>query len=281
MDYPNFEIVIIDNGSTDGSVEAFNKQLPAIRIIETGKNLGYAGGQNVGLRDAFSRLTEADFVMVINNDTKVDKNCLAELVKTAQKDPKIGLVSGKVYFWDKPKVFQTAGKYFDRKNFDLASFELNKRDVGQLDQERELEFTDDVFALFSKKCWQKTKGYSLDYFLYYEEADLMIRIRRAGLKIYFNPKAKIWHKASASTGGGHGINPRNLYLITKNRLVFFYKFYRKDFKEFAKRYYSDFLRHEMIFLRSGRANLAWSYFKGVLAATLWLIIKSGYLFKNG
>jgi len=100
-DYPIFEIVIIDNGSTDGTKEWVEKNYTDVFVLRTEKNLGYSGGFNFGLDYAFNK-KNADYVLITNNDVKADSKVISELVKVAVTDPIIGFVTGKVYYYDKP-----------------------------------------------------------------------------------------------------------------------------------------------------------------------------------
>lgn len=108
LTYPNYRVLIVDNGSTDGSVAAFHAQLPEALVIENGRNLGYSQGFNAGLQAAYD--LGAEYVLILNNDTIVDRGVLEALVGTAERDEKIGFVSGKVYYYDRPNVIQTAGR---------------------------------------------------------------------------------------------------------------------------------------------------------------------------
>ena len=96
--YPNYEILLVDNGSTDGSVECFRERYPGMEIIENGENLGFAEGNNVGIRRAMDE--GADYVLLLNNDTVVDPEFLGELVKVGESDPKIGIVGPKICYYN-------------------------------------------------------------------------------------------------------------------------------------------------------------------------------------
>ena len=139
MEYPNFEVIMVDNGSTDGSVEFVRHKYPQVYIIETGSNLGYSGGFNIGLDYAFNK-KEAEYVLVINNDVKVDKKVISELVKVAEENEKIGFVTGKVYYFDSPDVLQTVGKKEDPVRWSGGHIGNREFDSGQYDQVKELFF---------------------------------------------------------------------------------------------------------------------------------------------
>jgi len=109
LDYPNYVIVVIDNGSIDGSVAAIRAQFPEVTIIENKENLGYAKGFNTGLQYGYEK--GADYFLIPNNDTVVDSQTVSWLVKTAHGHDKIGFVTGKVYWYTKPETVLAQGKY--------------------------------------------------------------------------------------------------------------------------------------------------------------------------
>ena len=216
LDYPNYEIVVVDNGSTDGSAHAFKENSPIITIIENKTNLGYGGGFNVGIKYALSQGVK--YVLIINNDTIADKGMLAELVKVAESDSNIGIVSGKVYLYYEPNRLYTCGKTANFFTGDTHDVGWGKIDLGQYDKIKEYEFLDDCFWLVKTEVFKKAGMYDQAFFIYYEESDLCTRVSKAGFKLMYTPYAKIWHKVQVSTGGG--INPIFTYHMARSRIVF-------------------------------------------------------------
>ena len=218
LDYPSYEIVIVDNGSTDGSAEVFRETFPEITIIENNKNLGYAFGMNKGIEYALEQ--NVKYVLILNNDTIIDKNALKELVKVAESDPQIGFVSGKVYYHSEPNKLQVVGKIFNPNIGVIQNVGGGEIDHGQYDEIREYKFLDDVFWLVRTEVFRKVGMYDTHFFLQFEETDLCARANKF-FKLVYTPHAKIWHKISQSAGGIG--NPITTYYFARNRVVFMRK----------------------------------------------------------
>lgn len=234
--YSNFEIIVIDNGSVDGTYEYVARNFPDVKIIRTEKNLGYSGGFNLGLNYAFIKIN-ADYVLVTNNDVKADKNVIKELVKVAKTEDRIGFVTGKVYYYDKPNILQTVGKYEDPIRWNGNHIGHREIDNGQYDIIQERAFADDVFTLVSARLYNDVGGYDENFFLQSEEFEWQARAKKFGYKIMYTPHAKIWHKESMTIGKRSAIkeyydarNPIIVILLHKNQ-DYFRKFFWNNFKK--------------------------------------------------
>lgn len=220
LNYPNYDIVVVDNGSTDGSVSALRAQYPDIAIIENGRNLGYAEGFNVGLK--YAHENGADYFLIVNNDTIIDPDAMTALVLAAESAPDIGFVSGKVYWHNDPNRLQTAGRLTDPHTLVGTHVASGEIDNGQVDAIKEYDFIDDVFLLVRQSVYKKVGGYDPNFFLYFEETDWCARVRRAGFTIIYTPHAKIWHKGQV--GGPSGaLSPVRHYYLCRNEIVFMKK----------------------------------------------------------
>jgi GT2 family glycosyltransferase len=268
LTYPNYDIVVVDNGSTDGSVSALRAQYPNITIIENGRNLGYAEGFNEGLRYAYASC--ADYLLILNNDTIVDPSVLTALIRVAETDRKIGFVSGKVYFQAQPNMLETVGRYNHPLLIAGQLVGLEEIDRGQYDQLKEYDFLDDVFLLVRRETFAETGGYDPNFFLYYEETDWCIRVRKAGYKLVYTPEAKIWHKHSRSSGGERSTTW--MYYMTRNQIVFL----RRNASNGA---FARAMGHLAISglnkvarcVKHRRFDMIGAYFRGLGSGLLWVL----------
>ncbi len=215
IDYPNFEVVVVDNGSSDDSVPAIRRTFPRAHLIETGANLGYAGGNNVGIRHALAR--GAEHVVILNNDTVVAPSLITELVETASRHERAGIVGPKIYYHHDPERIWSAGGYWDEKQQCFEQTGDGELDRGQYDQERPVEFLVGCCLLITRPCLEDVGLLEEDYFLNYEEIDLIFRAKRRGYQLVFCPKAKVWHKVSSSFEGEN--TPLKAYFTYRNRLL--------------------------------------------------------------
>lgn len=216
IEYPNFEIVVVDNGSTDDSVPAIRMRFPSVTLIETGENLGYAGGNNVGLREAVT--AGADYVLLLNNDTVVDPHILRAFLSAAESFPKGGMFSGKVYFYSEPtKIWYAGAKWSaERSTFTHVGYQLLDN-TNEFNRVEETDFAQGCALLVSVETINRIGFLEERFFVNYEEIDWSYRARAVGFKCVFVPQAKVWHKISASFGGTE--SPVRRYFLLRNRLL--------------------------------------------------------------
>jgi len=219
QDYSNYKVVIVDNASDDDSTIFLRERYPDIEIIRNEKNLGYAAGNNVGLEHAYSR--GAQYFLVINNDTVVPFDTISRLVEIALVDPRIGFVTGKVFFHGNGNMLQTAGKIDKFWRATVVNVGQNEEDKGQYDRQRDFDYLDDVFWLVKRDVYEQLGGYDPEFFLYWEETDWCARAKGKGYRLVYTPTARIYHKGSLSTGGGS--NPKKSYYIRRNGVLFYWR----------------------------------------------------------
>lgn len=192
MDTSDYKIVVVDNGSSDGSVEHLRREFPEVVLLPQEHNLGFAAGCNVGIRYAFN--IEADFVLLLNNDTVVDKYFLRALLDEAQHHSTVGIASPKIYFWDLPDRFWWAGGNFSIWTGIPKHVGRKDRDTGQFDVARGLDWATGCAALIRCEVLKQVGLFEERLFGNGEDLDFSLRVRRAGFEIWFAPKAKLWHK---------------------------------------------------------------------------------------
>ena len=198
-----------------------------IVVDNSNDNTGYSGGNNKGIRQALAGGAEA--VLLLNDDTKVAKLVLIEMLE-ALKDKQVGMVAPKIYFYpgfefhkdrykpkDRGKVIWYAGGQIDWDNCLGVHRGVDEVDVGQYQKKEETEFATGCAVLIKREVFETTGLYDERYFLYLEDLDLSVRVKKAGFKIVYQPKAIVWHKNAQSSGFGSGLHD---YFFTRNRLLF-------------------------------------------------------------
>jgi hypothetical protein len=229
------EIVIVDNASSDNSINLLKKYVSRdsnYKILINNSNLGFAEGNNIGIRYALEH--KAEYVLVLNNDTVVEKNMLIELFRSAKKHPQAGAISPKIYFEkgfefhkDKyqnselGKIIWYAGGSIDWNNVYGANRGVDEVDKSQFADTEETDFFTGACVLFNSKSLREVGLFDKKYYMYLEDADLSMRMKKQGWGVLYTPKALIWHKVAGSSGIGSDLND---YFISRNRLLFGLKY---------------------------------------------------------
>jgi GT2 family glycosyltransferase len=209
LDYPAFEIILVDNGSIDSSSEKLAREFPEIKVIRNEQNLGFTGGNNVGMRDALKR--NADYLLLLNNDTIVSPNFLSELVQVAEGDSRIGMLNPKIYYFEpSDKLWYAGGKYIRWKTFPVH-FGLRQRDDGSYNQTQEVSFVTGCALLVRSEVTRKIGLLDEAFFLSYEDVDWSARALEAGYKAMYVPASVIWHRDSYDTKRNAGLARRDFY----------------------------------------------------------------------
>lgn len=234
-----FQIVIIDNHSQDQSVAMFRQKAPHIPVLETTENLGFAGGNNHGIRWALEQ--GAEWIFLLNNDTIVDPDSLSAFLSASQAQPKAKILGAKIYQYHKPSVIDHLGGMWEFEKGDFMSLHQGHREDGiSYEKMHPVDYVCGA-AFFVHRSVFETIGFLEEkFFLLWEEADFCFRAKRAGFQIWTAPQAKVWHKVSSSFVGG---KPHMHYFWWRGRLLWIH---RNCSPEEKKRLYYKILLPELI-----------------------------------
>jgi GT2 family glycosyltransferase len=211
--YSTHKAIVLDNASSDGSVEAIRSAYPGVEIIELTENLGYAGNNNVGIKAALGR--GADWVFVLNEDTILAPDCLVNLVEVGESDQQIGIVGPMVYHYDEPDIIQSAGGSLSRY-WDSWHVAQNEPDQGQIDKPHRVDFISGCGIMVRRAVIDQVGMLDERFFYYKEETEWCLRARRRGWHIIHVPKAKLWHKGVQRD---YRPKPYVTYYKTRNRFL--------------------------------------------------------------
>jgi GT2 family glycosyltransferase len=215
LTWPNYRTVVVDNGSTDGSEENLRRLLPDVEIIQTGANLGFAGGNNIGIRRALEE--GADYVWLLNNDTIVAPEALGELVRCLEDNPTAAMAGSKIYYHDSLRTIWCAGGAWEKGRLRLRQRGANQVDDGQFDEPRTMGSVSGCSMLVRSDAIARIGLMDESYFLYWEDTDWCARAREQGYGIVLAAASHVWHKVSA-TVSAH--SERQYYYFTRNGLRF-------------------------------------------------------------
>ena len=239
LDYPNYKIIVVDNGSTDGSQDTVKKQFPDVKLIELDKNYGFAKGNNIGIREAFKD-KEVKYIFALNNDTVVHPNCFREMVRVAESDERIGMVQPKVYRMNLCAVFNgvrvpvidTTGHIIRRGI--VRDRGQGHPDIGQYDDK-----TDDIIGACACACLYKREMledvglFDESFITYYEDAELSWRAHKKGWKAKFVPNAIVWHKRKGTMKKLDVETRRKIYELSLRNMVTVVKRHGNFYQKFT------------------------------------------------
>lgn len=216
LDYPNFEVILVDNGSEDGSPAFFKEKYPETTLIENEENLGFTGGNNTAIACALKR--DFDYVLLLNNDTIVDPSFLTKMIEVAEAREDVGMLNPKIFFYDFPELLWYGG---GRISFfkGVEHFGFQQKVTPELDCEREVTFITGCAFLIKRKVLEEVGPLDDRLFIYCEDLDWSFRVREAGYKGLYVPQAVIWHmegidsKKSKSNAFRKRLGTRNLLFV--------------------------------------------------------------------
>jgi GT2 family glycosyltransferase len=212
--YSSIEIIVVDNGSKINNVPEWILKYPDIIFLRSDRNLGFAGGNNLGIDAA-----KGDYFFLVNNDTEFTPGLVQTLVETLESHSRIGMVSPKIRYFDQPHMLQYMGftdmNYYTARNDSIGQFET---DNGQYDDlTGRTGYAHGAAMMVKKECIDKAGLMADNFFLYYEELDWCDRIKRAGYEIWLQTAALIYHKESVSVGK---VSALKEFFMNRNRILF-------------------------------------------------------------
>lgn len=211
--YANHRAIVLDNASKDGSAAAIRSEFPQTQVIELEKNLGYAGNNNAGIQAALDM--GAGWVFILNEDTLLAPDCLAEMVRVGESDIHVGILGPMVYHYDEPGVIQSAGGKIG-KNWQTWHLAQNEADQGQFPEPHSVDWISGCAILVRRGVIEQVGMLDARFFYYYEETEWCLRARKAGWRVVHVPRARIWHKGVQRD---YFPGPNVTYYKTRNRFL--------------------------------------------------------------
>jgi GT2 family glycosyltransferase len=212
-DYPNHKVIVLDNASTDGSVEAIQAVFPAVSIIMLERNLGYAGNNNVGIEAALKQ--GADWVFVLNEDTILAPDCISRLVEAGSEQDRVGIVGPMVYHNNEPNVIQSAGGQIDH-SWRARHLGQNEPDRGQFSATHTVDWISGCAIMVRRAVIEQIGALDTRFFYYWEETEWCLRASERDWMILHVPQAKLWHKGVQRD---YRPGPSVTYYSTRNRFL--------------------------------------------------------------
>jgi GT2 family glycosyltransferase len=218
VNYSNFNILVVDNGSTDGSVELLKEKFPEVSILVLEKNLGYAAGNNRGFDSL--KPDQPEFVIFLNNDTIVDENFIEPLVKQLLTHKKASQTVPKIYYENDPKLIWYAGGIVNLWTGSIYHLGIRQYDGPAYSKTHKTKYATGCCFCMRYEEFKEFGGFDEAFPMYSEDVDLSLWIRAAGKQVWFVPNSKIWHKVSASLGGEFSFGKivrkaRGIFLLIK------------------------------------------------------------------
>jgi GT2 family glycosyltransferase len=213
----DFEIIVVDNGSKDASVEYVESQFPGFaHILRNPENRGFSGGNNQGIKEA-----RGQYIALLNNDARADSGWLKELVKAAEADHRAGMLASKIYLQGQPKVIDNVGHLIFRDGLNRGRGRLEK-DHGQFDKMEEVLFPSGCAALYRREMLEEIGLFDEDFFAYGDDTDIGLKGRLAGWKCLYIPQAVVYHRYSQSSGS---YSPLKAFYVERNRVWIAVKYF--------------------------------------------------------
>jgi GT2 family glycosyltransferase len=228
--YNNKEVILVDNASTDGSVESLRSFFPGLRVVVNSENLGVAGGRNCGFREAVRRGN--DYVLSLDNDTRIDAHLIEALIAVAESDPRIGVVGPKTYSDDGSGTIQCAGGRITYTQNVCSQRGSGEADHGQYDENEDVDYFPGFGFMARREVFERLNFLDESFYGYgHEDTDFCTRAVQLGYRVAYVPQAVLWHRGSATVGS---YSARKKYLEAVNSVYFVRRYGRsRDYLKYA------------------------------------------------
>ncbi|MBI3211649.1 MAG: glycosyltransferase family 2 protein [Simkania negevensis] len=223
------QVIVVDNGSSDDSISSFQKNFPNVLLIENRDNLGFAEGNNIGIRRALS--LGAEYLFLLNNDTIVDPSILEGFLKMIKHNPNASILGGRVYLMKDPTRLDHLGGIWNLKRGEFDLIASHALDGEKWDLSLPVDFVSGCSLFAKAEVFREVGELDPRYFLYWEESDFCFRAKKKGFSTFYCPQAKLWHKVSSSFVGG---KPHTSYFWWRNRFLWIEKNVDSKLHSFAK-----------------------------------------------
>lgn len=219
QDYPRLVIILVDNGSTDGSLPRVRSRFPEVRVLENGRNLGYCAGNNTAIERCVQE--GITYTLLLNNDATLEPGAVAELVRRAEARRDIGILGPKILHAEEPgRIWSAGGDLVVRENVGRLRGK-NRPDGPAYDAPADVGFVTGCAMMVRNDVFRTVGLLDPDYFAYLEDVDLCVRARQAGFAVVYVPSARARHREASSTGGGY--TRRRKFLMGRNSVIFLRK----------------------------------------------------------
>jgi len=255
--YPTLSVIVVDNGSSDGSLDEIRASFPQVCLIDAGRNLGFSGGSNLGMLRALD--AGVDAVLLLNNDTVVAPDFIEPLVEILFSDESIGAVNSKVYYYSEPNVIWSAGGGVDPRTGISYQRHIDEVDKGQADVLTDVDYAVGCAIMVRRDTIEAVGMLDEDFFLYYEEAEWCHRMRGLGYRIVYVPASRVWHNASRTAGA---FPHKMLYYFCRNRLLYLRRGGAGAFRQ-ARLIATDYTRMAGVFLIRRQIREAFTVMRAV------------------
>lgn len=263
QDHTNLEVIVFDNGSTDGTDKAIMEKFPQVKFMQSQENLGVTGGANIGVKKA-----TGDYIWLVDHDNILEPNMLSVMLELAESDPKIGIVVPKIYYWENKDIIWAAGAAINLLTGE--NIFRGGKDVGQYEKVEEVQVAPANF-LVKREMIEKVGLYDDIYFATYEDTDFSFRAKKAGYKIVYTPKAVSYHKIPLlNKKQGKERWFKRAFWVARNKIIFMRK-HSKYFPLFVLLYPAWFAIYTYQAVRYLNFVALLNFYKGMLVGFKWAL----------